>query len=608
MTVPQALPFLFAAAKGHRHKYYDRTVAKATKYMALATGEGMDAMLRKFARRESEELFKQRKEITQHITQSVVGNIMAIYNKLPRSRYTQNVYHTGKESSGDTKELIDIMGQFWGNKSLDDWFATRYMELNSVDPNAWCVLEFEPTDGKDYARPYPFEVSAAQAVDFGITNQVLDYLIVKHDMTVMENKTAVPSQKLTLYLANETVVLLPIPRNQAPLKRKDGELIVTSETNEQGEQVPGMTYVWLNERPYVLLFPTPHNLDAVPAFRIGFQRDLYTGGATYVSCFDKAVPFLEKSLKINSEADLTKSLAAFPLTLRYADPCEAPGCQNGYMSEGGKCESCHGTGVKRPTSVQEEMVFQLPLRSKPEDVLDLDKLWIWKSPPIDLLKYQDEVVDALSRRAVEIVFNSDIYTRQEVADTATGKRLSLENTYDTLYTMGLDYAEKWRFSVVSIAKITELDTDLIVSMRFPRDFAMKDVGELLDEYAKATTSGAGPEVRQGLEEAMVSVMLVDDPAEYRRFEVKSLWNPFRGMTESEISIALNTSYTPTRLKVQYLNLGNIFDSIEAEQAEKGLNFYVLTYTKQKELIDAKVMALMLETASTAPILPIPGGG
>lgn len=609
MTLQQALPLLFAAAKGHRHAHYERVKSKAAKYMALATGEGMDALLRKFARRESDQLFKQRVEITQHITQSVVGNIMAIYNKLPRSRYSQSVYHTDKAGDRKTVELTDVMAQFWGNKTLDDWFATRYMELNAVDPNAWCVLEFEPTDGREYALPYPFEVSSAQAIDFAYFNQTLQYLIVRQDLKIIDGKNAVDRQKLTMYLANETIILQPIPRTAAPAKRKDGELIQLTERNEAGEVVDGPIIVWLNDVPYTLLLPIPHMLGAVPAFRIGYQRDLYTGGATYVSTFDKAIPFLEKTLKINSESDLTKSLAAFPLTLRYADPCEAPGCQGGYMSEGGKCDACHGTGVKRPTSVQEEMVFSLPLRAKPEEILDLDKLWIWKAPPTDLLKYQDEVVDALSCRAVEMVFNSDIYTRQEVADTATGKRLSLENTYDVLYTMGLDYSEKWTFCVFSIAKITELETGLVVMMKFPRDFQMKTVDELLDEYGKAVTSGAGPQVRQGIEEAMVQTILVDDPVELRRYEVKNQFNPFSGMTENEIMVALNSSYTPTRYKVQYINLGNIFSDLEAEQAQAGINFYGLTYERQKALVDDKVAALMLESMPQgASLLPMIGGG
>lgn len=602
MDVPQGLPILFEVAAGYRHKHYTRTVVKAAKYLALTTGEGMDALLKQFARRESPELFKQRVDITQHITSAVVSNIMAIFNKLPRANHSQDLYHVGEADTKKTDTLKAIMGKFWGNASLDHWFATRYMELNAVDPNAWCVLEFEPTDGREYAQPYPFEVPSAQAADFGITNNVVEYLIVDTPMSVMDGDRQTPRNKYTMYLKNETVVIVPLPIKGTP-KGKDRQPTTIMGKDENGEPVEVAVIVWVDKLPYSLHFHFPHNAGQVPAFRIGHKRDLWTGGQTFTSCFSAAEPFLEKSLKINSEADLAKSLAAFPLTLRYSDPCDSNDCDKGYTREGTKCMVCKGTGHRRPTSVAEELVFEMPRAARAEDIIDLEKLWVWKMPPVELLKYQDEVVDALTRRAVEIVFNSDVHTRQEVQDTATGKRLSLENTYDTLYTNGLDYAQKWEFSVYTIAAITELEVGLVAAMRFPKDFQLKSVTELLAELAAATTSGAGVQVRQSIEEKIVSAMLVDDPEEMRRYNTKALFNPFRGMTDGEIAIALNTDYTPKRLKVQYLNLGYIFDEVEAEQSELKKDFFAMAYKLQKAIIDAKVQALILEATPEVPAMP-----
>lgn len=601
MNVPQGLPILFEVAAGYRHKHHSRTVNKANKYLALTTGEGMDELLKQFARRESPELFKQRVDITQHITSSVVSNIMAIFNKLPRANYSQDLYHVGETDTKKTDTLKGIIGKFWGNTSLDDWFATRYMELNAVDPNAWCVLEFEATDGREYAQTYPFEVSSAQAADFGIVNNVVEYLIVDTPMSVLDGDTQTPRNKYTMYLKNETVVIIPLPTKGTP-KGKDRQPATIMGKDENGEPIEVAVIVWIDKLPYSLHFHFPHNAGQVPAFRIGYKRDLWTGGQTFVSCFSAAEPMLEKSLKINSEADLAKSLAAFPLTLRYADPCKANDCDSGFTRAGDKCHVCHGTGHHRPTSVAEELVFEMPRAARAEDIIDLEKLWVWKMPPVELLKYQDEVVDNLTRRAVEIVFNSDVHTRQEVQDTATGKRLSLENTYDTLYTNGLDYAQKWEFCVYTIAAITELDKGLVAAMRFPKDFQLKDTTELLAELAAATTSGAGPQVRQSIEERIVSAMLVDDPEEMRRYNTKALFNPFRGMTDGEIAIALNTDYTPRRLKVQYLNLGYIFDEVEAEQNDLKKDFFAMTYKFQKALIDAKVQALIAEATPEAPEL------
>lgn len=586
MTQQEGLLRLFDVVhEDLRHPHYNRVTEKADLYMALVTGEGLDKYLKQFARRESEELFEQRKEITQHITPPILKNILDVFQKVPRARYAKTVGHKsegGAENEKATADLQKAMAGFWGSRSLDKWFQARYLELNAVDPNAFVVIEFEGTDGVRLAQPYPFEVSSHGAVDFRYTNMRLDYLIARQEKEIEDGGHKSKRFRYTMYLENDTLVLDPLPRHNGP-------------TRTEAKQVSrwnGQTVVWLNDAPYLLTIPAPHNIGRVPAFRVGYNRDLYTAGNTYVAPYEAAVPLLKKTLKINSEHDLAMTLTAHPYQIRYADPCGE--CQKGYLPGGEMCVSCHGTGKKTITSGQEELVLDLPTHK--DDLLDLSKLLVFVAPPIDVLTFQQQAIEKISAAAIKTVFNSDVFDRAEIAETATGKNIALQNVYDTLYTMAEDYADKWVFSVDIISRIIDRHAGLVALMKFPRDFKMKDLRELFEDLKAANDSGAGPEVVRAIQNQIVSTVMQDDPLEMKRYATRERLNPFTGLTKEEIIVAINSDLAPRRSKVLYYNMGTIFDLIEEQQ---GPAFYDFAPQRQREIVDAIVQELLNELSPAA---------
>lgn len=586
MTQQDGLTRLFDVVhEDLRHPWYDRVTKKARLYMALVTGEGLDDYLRRFARRESEEMFEQRKEITQHITPSILSNIIDIFKKVPRARYSKTLGHRGADGGSNDKATADlqkVLAQFWGpERSLEKWFQKRYLELNCVDPNTFVVIEFEGTDGVKLAQPYPYEVSSHNAIDFKYTNNRLDYLIAREAKQVDDGGAKTDRFRFTMYLDNDTIILDPLPVHKGPIRRTEKEI----------NEWEGMPVVWLGDKPYSITMPEPHNVGRVPAFRVGYNTDLYTSGATFVAPFEPAVPLLQKTLKLNSEWDLALTLTAHPYQIRYADPCDNPGCYRGALKDGMPCGVCHGTGHKTITSGQEELVLSLPTHK--DDLLDLSKMLVFVTPPIDVLTFQQEAIDKISAAAVKTVFNSDIFDRQEVAETATGKNIALQNVYDTLYTMAEDYAGKWQFSVTIIARIVDRDTGLVAVMKFPRDFKMKDLRELFEDLKAANDSGAGPEVVRTIQQQIVNTVMVDDPIETQRYVVRERLNPFTGLTKEEILVAIASDLTPRRVKVLYLNMGTIFDVIEERE---GFKFYEMNPQKQRKMVEGEVDALMDQIA------------
>ena len=106
---------------------------------------------------------------------------MDVFYKVPRSNTARRIL-AYKDDKGESKikELNKIIDKFWGIEGYDDYMATRFIELNHIDPNAFVVFEFKEFDNtKERLQPYPFEVFSPEAVDFSYSNRVLDYLIVK---------------------------------------------------------------------------------------------------------------------------------------------------------------------------------------------------------------------------------------------------------------------------------------------------------------------------------------------------------------------------------------------------------------------------------------------
>ena len=106
-------------------------------------------------------------------------------------------------------------------------------------------------------------------------------------------------------------------------------------------------------------------------------------------------------------------------------------------------------------------------------MIDLQQLVHYVYPPVDLVKFMDEYVDKLSKRAMQFVYNSEIYSRQEVAETATGRNIDMQAVYDTLYPLVKAMAKDWEFMVGTISDVTEIP--VTYSFTFSKDFKLKSV-------------------------------------------------------------------------------------------------------------------------------------
>lgn len=597
MNQTEALAYLQAIVtknEAPRHEHYKRVCDLADFYKIIITGEGADSLLKRFAKRQTEDEFEALKNVYQTITPALADPVIKTYHKVfrvaPKIKMIDWDEKEAKiESTTQVKERTDeiekVLNNFYGGKSLDYWQSNTFLHTVFIDPNAFVLIRFEPFDSKvEKADPYPIIISSYDAIDFKYTPKgILDYLLVHEKVGVVVNTgnefTMENVNRYRLYIKDYTYVITEI---------KYGGQVVPEDVTRL-KAVGGTT-------EYYLQVYSP-KAGQVQAMRVGYITDPYTMDKTYISPLECARSWFMKTVKTVAELDITQSYHAFPQKIEYVEPCEfelSTGvCKNSGMSQNG-CTKCGGTAMLSQTSSQDIKTVKLP--KDKEDMMDLEKLLIYKYPSVDIIKWMDEYIEKISVKVQKTVFNSETFTRDKVAKTATGENLDMQNVYDTLTPFAQQVSSMWEFAVKITANLLDYGDGLIVKHVYPMDFKLKSQWELLLELKTTQESGAPANIRQMITDDIMRNFLQDDPIGWTRYQSKMKHYPFNGKTDKEIESTIANGLVTTETKVLWANFELIFQELEAEQEQRDSSiwFYDLTFEKQTELMNAKVDSIIAE--------------
>lgn len=548
------------------HQDYDRVVGLAQLYKILATGENIEPLLQRFIRREDEDMFEQRTRLTKIITPAVINSLRMPFNKVTRNKKVTKKLDLKSDSLNKTVDrmITDFYGDEADNKGLDYWLRTRFVKLSFLDPNAFMVIEFDNFDYRyEKPKPRPFEVSSEEAINFSYKSKSqLDWLLVRQPIAYIEKKRQYTGFKYTLYESDYTVVLERVGKDYIPM---------------QGEELIKLK----KEKEFYIQKVYQPKIGFCPALRVGYVEDDETESRTYVSPYHPAMCYFMKSVKTVSEMDLSMSLHTFPQKMQYVKQCGGEGpkkCHDGCDINGNTCHVCDGKGFIVHTSAQDALYFPLP--DSKEDMLPLNDLLVYKSPPIDLLKFLDEYIDKLEVKCHRTIFNSDMYVNpsNSVAKTATEKMLEGESVNDTLGDFASRLSAVYVFSVWTFAKLADAKPETgIIKHAFPSDLKIRTMSSILEEIKAANDSKAPSFVKDALNVDLAEVMFTDDETSLLRFTTKREFFPFSGKTEEEITVLLNGALVSDFDKVLYANFEKVFNLIEREL---GNDFYMWTPAKQ----------------------------
>jgi len=560
-----------------KHADYKRTVDLAKEYKAHVSGVGIDDYLKRFAKREDEEMFEQRKRLTNSISQSVASSLQKPFYKVARNK---NVKKKFTLKGDKTREEIvqKMISGFYGTnelntKGLDFWLKNRFIELTFTDPNAFVVIEWEAKPENVPLEPYPYEVNSIDAYDYIYKHGVLNELFTRQSETIIYlDKDGAEKEKVvdafTLYEIGSSLKVV----EYCP-KYFEAKGIVIDETRQ-------VTFVE-NEIHFIATY-NETNLDFIPAFRVGYIRDTATDGRTFVNPFESAMPYFRKALKAVSELDLSITLHTFPQKLQYVTKCKGKGtkkCNNGMVSGTQTvCSECKGSGLQIHTSGQDAIYFPLP--DTPEEMFDLDKILVYKQPPIDLIKFQDEYVRNLKKDAHLSVYNSNMFLAEDpqFAKTATEVNTNTQGIFDTLFPYTEKFSEVWKTAVKVFVRLSGFLTDFELIHIFPTDLEIKTVAVLMAELKLANESEAPSYFRDAILEEIANQVYEGDELGREKHFTRHKFFPFSGKTETEIQFLMASPYVSNFTKVLYANFEAIFTDIEKAEP----NFYKLNYNLQWE--------------------------
>lgn len=582
-----------------KHKHYDRVCKLALKYKAFISNEPtvkktpegkykeeypLNQYLRQFVRREDADLFEQRKNITKHYTPSICSQIMRPFSKVLRSNRAIKLI-----DNKDAKKVTEIekaLTHFYGesdNNGVDQFLSERFKILTFTDPNAWIWITFNKFDpNSEKPQTFPVEYSSEDVVNFSVTNDQTNWVIVKLDYDYIDKgDKPKKAERWIIFGKNDS-----FEYKEAP---KDIKVELESDSTWTDPKTKKRFYTYRYN----------HKSNRVALMRVGYRKDISTNDQTFVNPFHyEAMPLLEQFIKISSELQLSITLHTFPKQVSYVSVCEAKGCNQGVLADGKThCPSCSGTGKKVHTTAAD--VMEIPMPKRPEDMVDVSNISAYVPFPGNVMEFLDSYAEKMEKKIMRMVFNSESIIQTKFK-TATEADIDVDSIYDTLHPFAEKYSELWMF----MAKLTVLylgyQEETIVYHKFPTDFKMKSLNQLLNELKAANDSNAPSYIRESINNDIADIIYSDDQEERAKLAIKNKHFPFPGKSDFEIqNIILNNLATRYK-QVLYANFDNIFDEVEGENS----SFYNMSYDKQREIIKQKVDAIIDELNNSIPKLDL----
>lgn len=593
---------------GIKHQDYQHVVELAKLYRQLYTGDNMKDLIKQFNKREDDEQFKQRLELTTLVTECITSKITAPQKKIATAQTIQkeaylNAGESQQQKDMKQKSLENAINSFYNGKGIDAYLEDVMLDLNDIDPNAFILFLFNNYDNQiESPVVYGIPIYSDEALNFSYINNELDWLVFRKEVKYNDGASEKSGYYYSIIAANEQVSFAPISeRDMAGYGMTDSVLYDDSGNITAVESITeGSYYIKLNGQYHKITVASP-KAGFTPAFRVGAVKDHRTDGRTLINNWHKAIPYLKKSIKTCSELDITESLHVFAQTFEYQPRCTGQildgniiPCNAGLTPSGTPCRACNGTGYQANKSGQDKITIGLP--RDPKDIFDLRNLKAYISAPIDILDKLVERLESHEKKAIETVYNSNRFVVNSFTKTATESQIDYQSIYDALRPLMAKYSLAWEFIVKVNAAYNDIK-DITVKHKFGHRIGFESEDDIIRKIQAAKAAGVSSYVLEQMNNDLIYVIYADYPEIIKKIEVKQKFFPFEGKDPSTIAMMISQGYVEKSDIILYANFKRIFAELESENP----NFFLFAEDKQRSLISAKVNKIQEDISKQSEI-------
>ncbi len=565
-----------------RHAGYQRAneVAEFAKMIVTGGAKEQEKEVTRYRRFEKDGQKKQRVRLYNPLTRYAIARPRKYWQKVARVPGVK-IVATGSDES-KMQRLNGQMADFANNQTLFEWAVDTLEYLGVTDPNAWILFERYDVFGADGQKKdvatYPVIIPSINVLDFKQMHGKTLWLLWR-EIRIEQDRHGNDVTLETLYLY------------------QPGGLTRAREKGDETMAEAGEIEVVMSAKPKDRIFLVSeyrNGTTETPAICAGAYVDESNERAGFVTWFEPAHDVLKDLIRHKSNLDVATALYAMPQKYEYVKPCQYEDngghCDGGYIRggehDGERCAACGGSG-KVANFTTEQEVLQLVLPDNAGDILELAKLYHYEQGNIAVPEWLAGQVEKTEERVMKAIFSAADIERATGAATATEKNYQMEDVYDVLepFCKKVKLTAEMAYRVA--AQYLEIG-DFSVSVFIPKDKKMKTLGELIASMKEAKDSGAGWDVVRDLRRQIWEKMNEDDPERVRKLEAQYEWLPFDDKSPEELAQIMASRAPTDYARVLRENWAEIFGELEKEVPD----FHLYEYTKQREIVGAKVAAIV----------------
>lgn len=564
------------------HANWAQNAATAKFWRSIESGQGQEELLTSYKPRESERQKEQRIAISKTPTPEAFHRITAPMSRLDNPDGLRREIRPGNGKAAAV--LLERIGKFHGDKSIDQFVYEGFKTANTTDPNAFLVVTLDGKRGPNgewLEKPYPRAetVPCEQVYDIGVENGRHVYLVrLQRDIVQRQGKD--------------------IERNTYRMYFQDYILEAVNVTPDVEAQ---MFEIEVNKKtvPYYVTEYYLGNIGETPFIEWGYMR-CATG---YKSVLEPVETRFRQLINRSSELELSVALHVFLQKYQFTRKCtnhEAGKgvCQNGIFSVTREtCTKCNGTGKHIATSVQDVMLFDLP--DTKDEYFPLSEMVHFPTMPFEIVDFLKKELPDIMSEMEQTLWGVNIAappSGDTVAVTATEVVGRYETVYKRLSDMGAHIERVWVKCLRLTAKYAEVDAGLSYVYEYPSTYQLETLSELFAILKAAKEAGAPALAIEGIEVQILKKQGQVNTDQIRWYVAATKFRPFKSKTAAEIAglIAAMPEFAYYRV------LHTFFDEIFEEIMNETPMFPNMAYTDQKGVVDAKVAQYSKAVADQMP--------